>query len=90
MLACCLALFAAIVAVTLFGIQLNAILTLAFVLLCPLKMIMMMGGHGNAPLSPDLNETTPSGRALLPHRSWPRGVTSVTIRRSFRNVATVA
>jgi hypothetical protein len=48
MLVCCLAPLAAIVAVTIIGIQLNALLTIAFVLLCPLMMITMMGGHGSS------------------------------------------
>jgi len=47
MLACCVAPLAAILAVTVFGLQLNSVLTFAFVLLCPLMMITMMGGRGH-------------------------------------------
>ena len=48
MLACCLAPISAILAVTVFGWQLNTVLTTALVLACPLMMVfMMMGGHSH-------------------------------------------
>jgi hypothetical protein len=55
MLACCLVPLAAIVAVSVFGLPFNTLLTIAIVLLCPMMMLFMMGGHGqgSAPTEPD-------------------------------------
>jgi len=49
MLFCCLAPVAAIVAIGVFGVPFNAVMTLALVALCPLMMLFMMGGHSNSP-----------------------------------------
>jgi Protein of unknown function (DUF2933) len=48
MLAGCLALAAAIFAVGVLGLPFTAVLTFAVVLLCPLMMLTMMGGHDHA------------------------------------------
>jgi cytochrome c biogenesis protein CcdA len=47
---CCLAPLAGIIAVTVFGVPLSGLFTIALVLLCPLMMVFMMGG-GHAPAS---------------------------------------
>jgi len=47
MLLCCLAPIAAILAITVFGVPFNGVITVALFVLCPLMMVFMMtGGHG--------------------------------------------
>jgi hypothetical protein len=50
---CCLAPLAGIFAVTVLGVPLNSLFSIALVLLCPLMMVFMMGGgHGHASAEP--------------------------------------
>ena len=63
MLACCLAPLAAIGAVGVFGLPFNTLLTVAIVLLCPLMMVFMMGGHSHGSAMPPSSPSIPDDRS---------------------------
>jgi hypothetical protein len=48
MLACCLVPIALFAGVAAFGIPFSGVLSFAVFLLCPMMMVFMMRGHGNA------------------------------------------
>jgi hypothetical protein len=63
MLAGCLVPIAAIIAIGVFGLSSSALLTLALVVLCPLMMLFMMGGHDQASAPRDHRPATPDERS---------------------------
>ena len=66
MLACCLAPIAAIIAVGAFGVPISTLLLAAIVLMCPLMMMFMMGGHGHGSAAQPSSPATPDNRSS-PH-----------------------
>ena len=61
MLLCCIVPIALFAAVATFGIPFSGVLSFAVFLLCPLMMVFMMRGHGNA------SETASSDDAHTSH-----------------------